>query len=338
MSYLLEPDYEVHARSLQVSQEAMLISGVIIAKDEEDRISKALISLSKICDEVIVLDTGSSDSTPSIAAEHGAQVFFTEWQSDFSKARNTALSFCIGDIIITIDADEEIVDIDRSYLEKIFGDPSIGAAECTIINALEEGNISTSHTYTRIFRNRSQIRYEGRIHEQIRNSVEKLGLTVAQPIAVIHHTGYSVTNPQKIDRNREMLLEELAQNRDPFLLFHLAETEFAANSRDKAFLLFDEAFNSKHLSIPQNEQSCLRMAQIQLARNNYQSVANYLSFKSDNIHREGFRKYILAASMLAQDRLHEARELYEAVDVEQSDMVDKTMLVKARETLTRALT
>jgi glycosyltransferase involved in cell wall biosynthesis len=82
------------------------ISGTIITLNEEDRIAEAIASLA-CCDEVIVVDSGSTDRTCDIARQHGARVLTREWDS-YSKQKNFAASQAAHDWILSLDADERI--------------------------------------------------------------------------------------------------------------------------------------------------------------------------------------------------------------------------------------
>ncbi|MCK7508774.1 MAG: glycosyltransferase family 2 protein [Desulfobacterales bacterium] len=96
------------------------LSLCMIVKDEEPHLAKCLMSVKPIVDEMIVVDTGSSDRTKSIAAALGARVFDHPWTNDFSEARNHSLSKASGDWILVLDADEvDLADGPRQLLRKI---------------------------------------------------------------------------------------------------------------------------------------------------------------------------------------------------------------------------
>ncbi|MBP5974452.1 glycosyltransferase family 2 protein, partial [Brasilonema sp. CT11] len=80
----------------------------MIVKNEEATLSKCLGSVKNVVDEMVVLDTGSTDSTPQIAEKFGAKVHHFEWCNDFSAARNEALKYVTGDWILVLDADETL--------------------------------------------------------------------------------------------------------------------------------------------------------------------------------------------------------------------------------------
>jgi glycosyltransferase involved in cell wall biosynthesis len=84
------------------------ISLAIIAKNEARNLPRLLESVKGCFDEIVVVDTGSTDETKSIAASYGCEVFDFEWVSDFSKARNFAFSKATCDYIMWLDCDDEL--------------------------------------------------------------------------------------------------------------------------------------------------------------------------------------------------------------------------------------
>lgn len=84
------------------------ISGIIIARDEENNISRAIRSLASCCDEIIVADTGSRDTTKEVSARLGARVIEIPFKDGFSSVRNRAIASARHDLILFLDADEEL--------------------------------------------------------------------------------------------------------------------------------------------------------------------------------------------------------------------------------------
>ena len=74
-----------------------MLSLCMIVRNEERHIKRCLESVKGLVDEIIIVDTGSTDNTVSIAKRLGANVYLHEWENDFSKARNESLKYANGD-------------------------------------------------------------------------------------------------------------------------------------------------------------------------------------------------------------------------------------------------
>ncbi|GAB5464601.1 MAG: hypothetical protein Kapaf2KO_00370 [Candidatus Kapaibacteriales bacterium] len=320
----------------------MTLSGLIIVRNEEESISRAIDSLS-ICDEIVVIDTGSEDTTIVKALSSGATVYSCTWKDSFSEARNKGIGYCSGDIIITIDADEILSPlVSKAQVLNHFRDNSVGGLECTILNITSQKGIFTKHTYTRVFRNIKGIRYQGNIHEQIRPSIDELGLKVITDGLEIYHYGYSADNG-RTHRNRKLLKKELDGNRDPFYLFHLAETEFADGNLIEAQNLYNEALSQspnssfEGLENSQSDQAKIRLGQIALSNGNYDTTIDTLQFNSQHNDLEGFRKYVLAAVFMSTNRIIEASKLYSEEIVYNSSYTDKALIDRVRAELSKII-
>ena len=91
----------------------------MIVKNEEDCLGRCLKSVCDHVDEIIIVDTGSTDGTVEIAKSYGARIYHHPWENDFSKHRNQSLSYATGDWIFILDADEELFPEDGSALEEM---------------------------------------------------------------------------------------------------------------------------------------------------------------------------------------------------------------------------
>ena len=173
----------------------MKISACWIAKNEADNIKLSIESLIDIVDELIVVDTGSTDDTVQIAESLGARVEHFEWINDFSAARNYAISFATGDIIIFLDADEwfepKLTSADRSLIEKTFKNPKIDFISVQIKNIDKISDCVLNFTVVdRIFKNKKNIYYKCKIHEHLDTPGGIKGCFVANSLG-INHSGYS---------------------------------------------------------------------------------------------------------------------------------------------------
>lgn len=211
----------------------MKISACMITKNEGSNIARCIESYREIVDEVIIVDTGSTDDTVDIAKSYDAKVYFREWDNDFASAKNYALDHATGDWIIFLDSDEFFDASSLSKLKNILWiadkDPSIDAIENRIYNIDESNNKLLDHApIIRIFRNLKGIRFSGKIHEALIKEGKYLRSLRAHDIK-IYHTGYSTDKAlDKVKRNLEILEENLrkSENVPNITYFYLCESYY----------------------------------------------------------------------------------------------------------------
>ncbi|MCY0869755.1 MAG: glycosyltransferase family 2 protein, partial [Firmicutes bacterium] len=196
----------------------MLLSACMIVKDEELTLGKCLDSLRGVVDEVIVLDTGSTDATVRIATEWGAQVHTFAWCNDFSAARNASMAYASGDFILIIDADEYLDATEKLSLRHLLETAPAEAYAVNIRNytgPMHALSQTIPVTVIRIFR-RGHLFVQA-IHEQIVLSVLATGRPIAHANLTIHHLGYLhefVHSRNKTVRNMQLLEQELSARPD----------------------------------------------------------------------------------------------------------------------------
>lgn len=211
------------------------ISACVITKNEATNIARCLGSVKDSVDEIIVVDTGSTDETIAIAEKLGAKIFHHQWQNDFSAARNYALSQAKGDWIVFLDADEYIVADKaanlRPLLDKVHGNRKIEAISCAMEHTEGVGGRLKARDRTvRIFRNSPAIRYKGKIHEFIYKHDRFTQSAHAEEAAiVICHTGYATKkSAEKIVRNHLLLEESLRDgSADGMTYYYLGHSYWA---------------------------------------------------------------------------------------------------------------
>lgn len=201
----------------------MLLSACLIVKDEEFTLKRCLDSLVGIADEIILVDTGSTDKTIDIAQTYDhVNVFSFPWDGDFSHARNESLRHAQGEFILVIDADEFLDSSDKLRLRDLLEQTDAEGLYVNIKNYVGSiARIREAHTaaIVRIFRNRHQ--FEGKIHEQVLPSIFATGKPIITSGITLHHLGYLeeiVALHKKIERNAELLGQELDRNSTD--LFH----------------------------------------------------------------------------------------------------------------------
>jgi tetratricopeptide (TPR) repeat protein len=197
-----------------------LLSVCIIAKNEEVRLPLLLKDLKSFADEIIVVDTGSTDATVSIAESNGARVVKFAWCDDFSAARNESLSAANGSWILWLDADDRVsLDDGNSIKALVERSKPDEAYTVEIINTSLDGRPS-SFLQLRIFPNDSRLRFQGRIHESVAGAAKMHKFNVKPSCIKVIHTGYetAAARKQKMERNMSLLLREL--DKDPDNIAH----------------------------------------------------------------------------------------------------------------------
>ncbi|ORU00581.1 Glycosyl transferase, group 2 family protein [Anaerovibrio sp. JC8] len=190
----------------------MKISAVYIAKNEAHNIARSLESIKDAADELILVDTGSTDETVNIFKSYGGKVFFQEWADDFSAPRNLALSKATGDWIIILDADESFSEATRKNIKTVLKSCS-PEAKGLLINMVnydkDTGEELDEFYQLRIVRNVKELNYKGRIHEMLYIGNDNFyGMQrVAPELLSIDHTGYTASISQEKNQRNIRLME-----------------------------------------------------------------------------------------------------------------------------------
>jgi tetratricopeptide (TPR) repeat protein len=210
------------------------LSLAMIVKNEARCLARCLHSVSPVVDEIIIVDTGSTDATVRIAAEFNATVAHFDWSNDFSAARNFALGKTTGDWILVLDADEfASAGLATEIREFIQGPPQIGRLKI-VSDFRRNGQTQRSQSFvSRLFPRGAQ--FAGRIHEQIISPLPRVNLR-----GELAHDGYLEAN--KSNRNVSLLLAELAREpHSAYLHFQLALEYTSLDQPEKSFLCLQKA-------------------------------------------------------------------------------------------------
>src|SRR3954471_22130226 len=229
--------------------EGQTISLCMIVRDEEAMLPRSLAAAAPHVDEVIVVDTGSTDRTIEIAHEFGATVIETEWTGDFGAARNVSFDAATSDWIVYLDADEVLAEGEGPKLRELTGRvwrEAFFLVETNHTGGLEDGT-AVHHNALRVFRNRPEYRFSGRIHEQIAQTLpgdlpERLEATGVR----VEHYGYLGVvrhEKDKSRRNLELLERQLEEKGEtPFLHFNLGSEYGAVGEPRRALEHFHQAW------------------------------------------------------------------------------------------------
>jgi glycosyltransferase involved in cell wall biosynthesis len=221
--------------------EGQTLSLCMIVKDEEEMLPRTLEAIAPAVDEIIVVDTGSTDRTVEIAESFGAKVLHHEWTGDFAAARNVSVDAATGDWIVWLDADEVLVPEDAPKLRALTGQTwreAFYLVEKNFTGDVEDGTAVT-HNALRVFRNRPEYRFEGRLHEQFAHNLPGyLGERVAHTQVRVEHYGYLGVVRDKKDkarRNLELLERQSAEGLDTaYHKFNLGSEYLALGEWHKA--------------------------------------------------------------------------------------------------------
>ena len=134
----------------------MSLSAAIIVKDEADRLDACLTSLRGLVDEIVVVDTGSTDPSVAVAQQHGAIVAHEPWQGDFATPRNRSLDLVSGDWVLYVDADEQVQGDPAAIRERLDA-----AGDCVALRVRFIPKVAwTPFRELRLWRNRPDIRFQ----------------------------------------------------------------------------------------------------------------------------------------------------------------------------------
>ncbi len=190
------------------------ISLCMIVKNEEKNLPRCLESVKGAVDEIVVVDTGSTDDSILIAKERfGAKLEVRPWQNDFAQARNYSLDRATGDWILFLDADEELPPDSRDGLRRLIANapPEVEGYFVKLVSAVSEGAETCPDMVFRLFRNRPEYRFEGAVHEQIIESIRRHQgrdcFGRCDDLVILHHgfTRAAIEQAGKAGRNLAMI-------------------------------------------------------------------------------------------------------------------------------------
>ncbi len=201
------------------------LSVCMIVKNEEKFLPQCLASIHGFADEIVVVDTGSTDRTVEIAESFGAKVYHHPWENNFSLHRNQSLNYATGEWVFIIDADEEFIAADLEKLKLAMTTPDVNILSISVHNKhTRTGEFTSFLPSVRLWRRKLNLHYEGIVHNELRLPPQEPILRVD---AKLIHYGYGLDwnqMKQKIARSKELLHEQLRGNpNNAFANFNLAQ-------------------------------------------------------------------------------------------------------------------
>jgi D-beta-D-heptose 7-phosphate kinase/D-beta-D-heptose 1-phosphate adenosyltransferase len=230
------------------------VSLCMIVKNEAANLPKSLGSAADLFDEVIVVDTGSTDNTRAVAEGFGAKVFDFAWVDSFAAARNESLRHATGEWIFWLDGDDCLDQVNRDKLRRLLdglGDENAAyVMKCRCLRDRVNGAV-TEVDHVRLFRNHPELRWTFRVHEQILPAVRALKGEVRWSDVVIHHRGYQdpALRRTKLERDLRLLHMEDADNPDnAFTLFNFGSVYQELGRYDEAIGYLQRSLQRSHPS------------------------------------------------------------------------------------------
>ena len=297
-----------------------MLSLSMIVRDEAERLAACLRSVQGFVDEMVVVDTGSSDDTVAIAEGLGATVHRIDWPGDFAPARNQALQWVSGDWVLVLDADEQLRPEAREPLRQLMEQP-----ELLLVNLLRQelGALQSPYSnVSRLFRRHPAIRWSRAYHSLVDDSVAELlqrephwRIADCSTPALLHD-GYRpelLSAGNKAARLRSaMEAELLARPDDPYACAKLGSLEVAEGQAQRGIELLRRGLQHCPAGAhPERYELLLHLAMAEAEREPAAAIALYRqALVSPLAPRLTLAARLnLAALLLHQDQLEDAEEL-----------------------------
>ncbi len=232
------------------------VSLCMIVKNEEEVLGRCLDSVSDLVDEIIIMDTGSDDSTKSVAGRYTVLIFDFPWIDDFAAARNASFAKAGMDYIFWLDADDVLESADRekfTVLKKNL-DPAVDSVTMNYHLAFDEyGNVSFSLRRHRLVKRSNNFRWIGAVHEYL----ETWGNIFHSDVSVTHK---SIRHDS--DRNLRIYEKRLARKEEfsPRDLYYFANELLEHQLYERAVQFYEQFLSSGKGWIEDNISSCGKLA------------------------------------------------------------------------------
>jgi tetratricopeptide (TPR) repeat protein len=220
----------------------------MIAKNEGHRIGKCLESVQGLVDEIVVVDTGSTDNTLEVVAQYGAKTGYFEWCDDFSAARNVSLSLATGDWIMWLDPDDVLPKDCHAKIREVMRQ-GLGKKKAYYWVLDDRGFEPVRCLQMRLFPNLPGVKFTMPIHEQVTPSLADIGVTCEVTDIRVEHYGYSSPEVVKEKQNRYLGIIEswLKKHPDDYIVrSHAAMTYYIQGKLDQAILAYRHILDDGH--------------------------------------------------------------------------------------------
>lgn len=301
---------------MESGKEKFSISLCMIVKNEEKYLRGCLESARPFVDEIIIVDTGSTDATVAIAQDFGANVFSFPWNGNFSDARNESLRHAASEWILYLDADERL--LNGAEMRALRPSKSVIAYSVNIRSKhiLPSGTVEQVNQYQRFFRRHPKIIFEGVVHEQVLPSLMRMGKTIAPSTMFIEHLGYGESLEkinEKCQRNSEMLLRQLEKNpNDYYAHYQLGNTYGVMLRYDEAEVhLLKAVEHDRNVSI--RASACNILVEIEMHRSDLDRAEHWCRQAIKYVPMQVMGYWFLSGILAHKKQYEEALQLLVSV-------------------------
>jgi tetratricopeptide (TPR) repeat protein len=218
------------------------LSVAMIVRDEQEVLAESIESVGKIADEIVVLDTGSTDRTPELAARLGATVHRTPWENDFSAARNQCLRFVGGNWVLWLDAGERVGAQHAAELRRFLNEQANSATAYSLwveIPPRDEAASAEQCAQIRLLPTRADWQFSGRVRETLDLSLQRAGIRTAEaPCRIVRHPRQHEPQRFTAKARRDLALAsaeaEASGNWSPTLLLAAGQAHGVLGDQDQA--------------------------------------------------------------------------------------------------------
>lgn len=302
------------------------LSVCFIVKNEEAMIGQAIESIKDVANQIVVVDTGSSDKTLEIIKRYNCDIFSIEWKDNFSLARNFSISKAKYSHILILDADERVQN--PNVLKELIDNSSdeIGGyiLELTSISE-KENNVNNKFisNLLRIIQNNPNIYFEGVIHEQVISSILKCDLKLDLCEVQILHLGYNLSSDQmlaKQQRNLQLLTNALNKSPDDaYLLYQISKTYLSLGNLDSAAQMINLALTNTNSTSFNRPQSLNYASYIALCQHKIDLASKYAQESLLLIPDQVFALFLLGELSLVKSNFKDALNYFSRIEeVEQN--------------------